>query len=171
MPTLVAEFTNTDRFNTPDDSVRAERIPSERPGWHTATPTAGGVGSIPGAVPMSGIYIPERAPSRVGTLPDPAVGGYSEWQNPVGRTVDQGFSVHSRAAFEGQGHYDQVPTWNNSDVIGRGTPNRHGTYLRQGLLSQLSGYNPPDQIGAIGYVAALASTGNAAGYDGSGVRL
>lgn len=171
MPTLIAEFTNQDAFNTPEESSRATEIPSERPGWMTAPPTAGGVGSIPGAVPMSGIYLPERAPSRVMTLPDPAVGGYSEWQNPVGRTVDQGFSTHAREGFTGQGHYDQVPTWNDQTVIGRGTPNTHGKYLRQGLLSQLSGYNPPDAISAIGYVAALASTGNAAGYDGNGVHV
>lgn len=167
MPTLIAEFVNQDAFNKRTDSVRAETIPSDRPGWHTAHST----GSVQIAPPMSGIRIPERAPSRILTLPDPAVGGYSEWQSAVGRTVDDGFSTHNRQPFHAQGHYDQVPTWNNALITGQGTPNTHGRYLRQGVLTQIAGYNPPSVAANIGYIAKLTAGSSMEGIGGNGLRL
>lgn len=168
MPTLVSQFVNTDRFNTPDDSVRAVPIPEDRPGWVSPYST----GSVAVEAPMTPHAAPFRAPSRIYTLPDPAVGGYAEWQASVGRTVDPGFSTHNRQAFAGQGHYDSIPQrYADPLVTGVGTPNTHGKYLRQGLLTQIAGYNPPTAVNNIGYVAALSRGSTNLGVSENGLRL
>lgn len=165
MPSLVNAYCDeqSDRFNSPTESVRAMPQTFTFPGWHTV-PSTGDLTVTPPMMPANGGFF--RAPSRIGTLPDPVVYGYAEIALPVGRTVDLGFSPHVRAGFDGQGHYDQVPTWNVESQIGVGTPATHGKYLRQGILTQLTSYNPPSPLSAAGYVAALTGTRDTLGIGG-----
>lgn len=128
-------------------------------------PSTGGAELV---APMTPYPAPMRAPSLNANLPDPAIGGYAEVAAPDGRTVDPGFSPYgvpgsfyaqaSHVSFMAQGHYDAVPSWNSEIATGEGQVNRHGARLRQGILTQLSGYNPPEAVSALGYVAALSST-------------
>lgn len=95
-------------------------------------------------------------PRRIGTLPDPAVGGFSEnVDESNGFTVDPGYSPHARADFLGQGHYDLVQTQQLA-VIGAGTPNVRLKGLRAGALAQLSGGARDDSATAMQFAAALS---------------
>lgn len=147
-------------------SVRAitEGVPQslELEGWTTPVGTVQGAPMVP--FPDTG-YVSGRNYA----LPQPDVGGYVERGEYDGRTVDPGISpsgsngiyAHAgHAPFMGQGHYDVIPTWNQESAIGNGTPNNHGAKLRQGLLTQLFGYNPPEAVSALSYVAALSVTEN-----------
>lgn len=158
MPTLVDDYTREEAIG--HDNLRSMPQTFAMPGWATEPIT---VGEDPIAV-HAGFAV---APVRVFTLPDPTVGGFQELREYDGRTVDPGFSPHSwHAPFVGQGHYDAVPTWNQETVEGEGTPNLHGFALRQGVITQLAGYQPPEAVSALAYVAALSATRTDEGIGG-----
>lgn len=95
-------------------------------------------------------------PRRVGTLPDPAIGGFSENVDPTnGFTIDQEFSPHTRADFLGQGHYDLVPV-PSVPIDGPGTPNVRFKNLRAGALAQIAGAQRDPSVNAVQFAAALS---------------
>lgn len=147
------------------DALRSMPQTFAFPGWETEPST----GNETVNEPMTPVASPMRAPTRVFTMPDPTIGGYAEEAAPVGRTVDPGFaSSFQHVPFQGQGHYDMVPTWNDEQQEGVGTPNKHGVALLAGVLTQLGGYQPPNAAQALPYVAALA---NRSEYDTTGMSL
>lgn len=95
-------------------------------------------------------------PYRIGTLPSPVVGGFSENVDPTnGRTVDQQYSPHARADLMGQGHYDLVPV----PVVqsaGPGTPNTRYIALRQGMLTQIQGLQRDPIISGLQFASVLS---------------
>lgn len=163
MPTELAAMLTVSNMSIPqvtsDDSLRSFPQVFAFPGWITEPITNGVEPMTPEATPAH--------PVRVFTLPNPTVFGYAEEAASAGRTVDMGFSTHVRAQYAAQGHYDAIPTWNVEQAEGNGTQNVHGRYLRQGLLTQLTGYQPAGPESAISYIAALSRNKNESGILGA----
>jgi len=90
-------------------------------------------------------------------LPDPTVGGWAEASEPMSALqVDTAISPNVRGPLIGQGSIDSIPTAGEQlQIDGPGTPNKHGAYLTQGVLTQLLSYQPDQTAGALGYIASL----------------